>query len=112
MDFQYVDDDGNKPIKVIETNIILPSDHLTEISLDDEYVYADFQSRIIDVWSWSEYVDEYKENTAVYRNNGSLLGYTVPKNCQINHLHYNSEKLECIIKMDVSEIKRLAYRVK
>ena len=60
----------------------------------------DFQSRIIEVDSWYQYINHYinykGEATGDY-NNSIYRGYVLPKNAKIDSLKYDDNKLMCTI---------------
>ena len=73
----------NTIIKVSETNI----------SIDNLGNYRDCQSRVIEVSSWEEYIDEIKTKKRVERKCivGNLFGISVPIVCDID-IHMKSDK--------------------
>jgi len=70
-------------IKIIETNISIYAD-------ENEYlrIINDFQSRVIEVYSWEDYVQEIEESESVYRNSviGNLHGVTIPEDSVVENL--------------------------
>jgi len=74
-------------IKVIETNL----------SLDNNDNIADHQSRVIEVESWEEFINEIKECKTVIRKSiyGCLDGCTIPRESKIVNLKYDDIHLSC-----------------
>jgi len=74
-------------IKVIETNL----------SIDGENTIKDHQSRVIEVNSWEEYIQELKDAKAVHRNSiiGSLHGNTIQSDSKVENLKYDDFHLDC-----------------
>ena len=93
-------------IKVIETNLSLYKDGMDTIK--------DFQSRIIEVNSWDEYVQEIKDSKVVVRSPilGSLRGTTIPHDTKVYDLTYDDFHLDCdVVNQFGIKSKKLAYRV-
>lgn len=91
-------------VKIIETNI----------SVDDNANPGDAQSRVIEVSSWEDYVNEIREGKCVNRNSviGNLMGVSLPKKCKINFIVENERSMVYIISLwDNSEIWKTAYLV-
>ena len=76
-------------VKVIETNI----------SIDDNGEYRDHQSRIIEVTSWQDMIEEVSQNKAVARNSyyGGMSGCTIPRMAKVENLIYDDNHLWCDI---------------
>ena len=74
-------------IKVIETNL----------SIDNNDNIADHQSRVIEVESWEEIINEIKECKTVSRRSicGCLDGCTIPKKSKVVNLKYDDIHLSC-----------------
>ncbi|MDD4779070.1 MAG: hypothetical protein PHT02_00505 [Tissierellia bacterium] len=91
-------------IKVIETNL--------SIQVDNTII--DHQSRVIEVESWKDYIEEIKSAKTVIRNSviGALHGATIPKEAKIENLIYDDFHLKCevINWLGIRSIK-LAYKV-
>jgi hypothetical protein len=91
-------------IKVIETNL----------SVNLINTIKDHQSRVIEVESWDNYVEEFKTGSTIVRNSvlGSLHGATIPREAKIENLTYDDFHLMCdvINYLGVKSIK-LAYKV-
>jgi len=91
-------------IKVIETNL----------SVDRENTIKDYQSRVIEVESWEDYVQEIKYSKAIYRSSiiGSLHGNTIQSDSKIENLTYDDFHLICdVINRYGIMSKKLAYKV-
>jgi len=91
-------------IKVIETNL----------SVDGENTIKDHQSRVIEVESWEEYIQEIKDSKVVVRNSvfGSLHGTTIPNGAKIYDLIYDDKHLSCEVGNRFGIMsKKLAYKV-
>ena len=94
-------------IKVIETNLSIYKN-------DENYTIKDFQSRVIEVDSWDEYIQEVKHSKVVVRNSifGSLHGTTIPHDANVYNLTYDDLHLDCdIVNRFGIESKKLAYKV-
>jgi len=92
-------------IKVIETNL----------SIDEENTIKDHQSRVIEVESWEQYVQEIKDCKVVIRNAflGTLHGTTIPTDAKIYDLTYDENHLDCeVINRFGIASRKLAYRIK
>jgi hypothetical protein len=88
-------------VKVIETNL----------SFWDKDEISDYQSRIIEVESWEDFVNEIKEGKSVDRK-GTLWGLTLPRICKIENFKYDEKHLSCdVITSDDFKRKKLAYLV-
>jgi len=90
-------------IKVIETNL----------SLDDNENIVDHQSRVIEVESWEDYIEEIKENISVFRKSisGCLSGYTISKKSEISNIIYDEFHLSCDTYNSAgAKSKKLAYK--
>ena len=74
-------------IKIIETNIIFKN-------LETP---CDVQSRIIEVKSWDDYVDEIKKQKQVNRHSllGDLYGSSFPKGATMKYFDVNEHRLIC-----------------
>jgi len=74
-------------IKVIETNL----------SIDENNIIKDHQSRVIEVESWEEYVQEIKDAKSVSRSSflGSLHGKTLPTSSVVEIISSDDFHLDC-----------------
>jgi hypothetical protein len=91
-------------IKVIETNL----------SIDAGNNIKDYQSRIIEIDDWEEFVNEIKEAKTVIRNSclGNLHGTTIPRNARVENLSYDDSHLMCdIYNFAGIHSKKLVYKV-
>lgn len=89
--------------KVIETNVSIANG-----------AQQDFQSRIIEVESWSAIVEEVKSREVVFRNSciGHMMGATMPKRCTIQDLKYDEFHLSCLVtRWDGMQSYKLLYLV-
>ena len=96
-------------IKVIETNI----------SVDNEGISRDHQSRVVEFEKWDDVIDEFKSEISVDRKDalGSLHGRTIPLNSMIADLKYDDFHLSCNIIRDTGngfliKDKKLVYLIK
>ena len=92
-------------IKVIETNL----------SIDNENTIKDHQSRVIEVDSWEDYIQEIKDAKSVSRNSvlGSLHGNTIPNNAVVEIISLDDFHLDCDIVNRFGILsKKLVYRIK
>jgi len=76
-------------IKIIETNLSLDD--------NDNDNIIDHQSRVIQVESWEDYINEIKEGISVFRKSilGCLSGCTIPKQSRVENLIYDNLHLLC-----------------
>ena len=91
-------------IKVIETNL----------SLDYDDNIIDHQSRVIQVESWEDFINEIKESKTVIRNSilGCLSGCTIPKQSKVVNLKYDDKQLSCDIYNWIGrKTKKLVYKI-
>lgn len=90
-------------LKIIETNL--------SIDLNNDII--DHQSRIIEVVSWNEYINEYLEEKTVLRVTfiGNLNGATIPKNSKVLNLVYDGVHVSCDIVREGVRTKKLAYKI-
>ena len=89
-------------IKIIETNI----------SLDENNLMKDHQSRVIEVTSWEEYVNYYKKNTEMnFKSLTGLVGSSLPRCAEISELKYDGFHLSCYVTDGFHETLKLAYRI-
>jgi hypothetical protein len=88
-------------VRVIETN-------LSMMSWDGEEI-ADHQSRVIEVDSWQDFINEIKDGKSVDRI-GTLWGLTLPRACKIENLKYDDFHLSCDVYTDIKQ-KKLAYLI-
>jgi hypothetical protein len=93
-------------IKVIETNILLNPNYDNDIMLDH-------QSRMIEVESWDDFVNEIKEAKTVMRQ--SCIGYmgaTIPKEAKVSNLVYDDTHLSCYVVSKLgNKSKKLAFKI-
>ena len=92
-------------IKIIETNL----------SVDGENTIKDHQSRVIEVDSWDEYIQEIKTSKTVVRNSvlGSLHGTTIAHNAKVVNLTYDDCHLDCDVINGLGiKSRKLAFRIK
>lgn len=91
-------------IKIIETNL----------SFDNANILHDHQSRVIEVYSWEEYVEQIKNCKSINRSSvlGSLHGASLPRESKVENLTYDDFHLMCdvINRFGISS-KKLAYKV-
>jgi len=91
--------------KVIETNL----------SIDNENTIKDHQSRVIEVDSWEDYIQEIKDAKSVSRNSvlGNLHGNTIPSSSVVEIISLDDFHLDCDIVNRYGILsKKLAYRIK
>lgn len=91
-------------IKIIETNL----------SIDENNIIRDHQSRVIEVDSWDEYIQEIKNSKAIYRSSiiGSLHGNTIQNDSKVENLIYDDFHLSCDVINRYGIIsKKLAYLI-
>ena len=94
-------------IKIIETNLSI-------YKHDEDHTIKDFQSRVIEVDSWEEYIQEIKDAKVVVRSSilGSLHGTTIPYNARIENLTYDDFHLDCdVVNRFGMNSKKLAYKI-
>jgi len=90
-------------IKVIETNL----------SLDYDDNIIDHQSRVVEVESWEDYINEIKEGISVFRKSilGCLDGYTIPtKQSRVENIICDDFHLSCDVYRGNTKTKKLAYK--
>ena len=90
--------------KVIETNLMLKQ------GCD----IKDHQSRVIEVESWDEYLDEIKNGKCVTRMAciGNMYGCTIPKGCNVLDFVSDENHASCTVVLWNGTItKKLMYRV-
>lgn len=91
-------------INIIETNI----------SINNNNEFIDHQSRVIEVESWGNYVDEIKSAKSIFRESilGNLHGKSIPHFSKIENLKYNDFCLSCdVINRFGWKSKKLAYNI-
>jgi hypothetical protein len=87
----------------------------TNISLDENNNFVDHQSRVVEVDSWDELVQEVIDKKPVIRKAylGSMYGVTIPKGCTIENLVVKDYHLSCdITTYNELKSKKLLYLVK
>lgn len=93
-------------VKVIETSI----------SVDDDNNIFDHQSRVVEVESWSSYLEEYQRCESVYREDaiGTLMsGVSLPKKCKISKFECDATHAMChLISKDGWQSKKLMYLIR
>lgn len=92
-------------VKIIETNI----------SMNYSNEIIDHQSRIIEVSSWNEYIEEIKTRKTISRKSflGNLIGVTIPKMAIVENLVYDDFHLSCdVINYKGIRDKKLCYLIK
>lgn len=95
-------------IKVIETNLSI-------YKHDEDHTIKDHQSRVIEVDSWDEYVQEIKDSKVIIRRSiiGSMHGTTIISGAKVENLTYDDFHLDCdVINRFGIYSKKLAYRIK
>ena len=92
-------------VKIIETNL----------SIKDDKVF-DHQSRMIEVKSWDEYINYYKQNISSDRqivdpkSLTNLWGCILPKFGELSELKYDDFHLSCYIENPLGMVTmKLAY---
>lgn len=91
-------------IRVIETNL----------SMDYENNIKDHQSRVIEIDSWEEFIDEIINAKTVLRNSsiGSLHGCTIPRQSKVENLIYDDIHLSCdVYNFAGMKTKKLVYKI-
>lgn len=91
-------------IKIIETNL----------SIDDNNIIQDHQSRVVEVNDWYNYVEEIRNNKSVNRIDilGSLHGGTLPDTATIENFTYDEFHLTCDFTNNFGiKSKKLAYKL-
>lgn len=73
-------------VKIIETNI----------SMSGEDKLIDNQSRVIEMDSWNEYVENIKNSRGVNKQCtlGELYGMTLPHNCKVTELNFTDRNVK------------------
>jgi hypothetical protein len=87
----------------------------TNISLDENNNFIDHQSRVVEVDSWDDLVQEVINKKPVIRKAylGIMYGVIIPRNCTIENLVYNDYHLSCdITTYNGFKSKKLLYLVK
>jgi hypothetical protein len=91
-------------VKIIETNI----------SLNDDGIQADFQSRVIEVDSWELFVDEIKSGETKNRTAciGYLTGLSLPRQTKIESIKDDGFHLSCDFTNRFGcKMRKLAYLI-
>ena len=91
-------------IRVIETNLFM----------DYENNIKDHQSRVIEIDSWEEFIDEIINAKTVLRNSyiGSLHGNTIPRQAIVENLICDDFHLSCDVYNFASrKTKKLVYKI-
>ena len=90
-------------MQVIEANL----------SIDKENHIRDYQSRIINVIDCDTYCKAYTEynGKSVSFYSKEMPGNSIPSNCKISNLEYDTIHLSCVISNKYFDTKRLAYIV-
>lgn len=91
-------------VKIIETNLSMDGDKI-----------CDLQSRVIEVESWDDFIDEFIVAESVVRECiiGNLYGVTIPRSATIEGLIYDERTLRCdIYNYHGAKTTKLAYLVR
>ena len=91
-------------IQVIETNL----------SIDEDDVIRDHQSRVVEVYDWDTYCRAFEKynGIAVDLPSKTMRGYSIPPNCIITDLTYDDIHLSCLVTNLMGQVvKKLAYRI-
>lgn len=91
-------------ITIIETNL----------SIDITNTIKDFQSRVIEVENWNNYIQEIKECRTIERYSvlGNLYGASMPRESKVENLFYDDVHLSCdVINRFGFRIKKLVYKI-
>ena len=91
-------------IKVIETNLSMST---------DDYIF-DHQSRVIEVESWEEIIEEVRNGITKIRKSylGNLSGCSVPKQAVVKNFTFDNNHLMCdIINYAGQKTKKLIYKI-
>lgn len=91
-------------IQVIETNL----------SIDNDNIIRDHQSRIVEVEDWDTYCKAFEEynGEAVYFKSKAMRGNSILSNCAITDLIYDDIHLSCMaLHSSGFNTKKLAYRI-
>lgn len=93
-------------INVIESNLSISKDRFI----------VDFQSRVIEVGSWEEYIKCFEEYNGLavdgFKAVTNMIGNSIPKNIEIVNLNYDERHLSCEIHKDDFINYKLSYRCK
>ena len=101
---EYIVEGGENMIQVIETNL----------SIDNDNIIRDHQSRIVEVEDWDTYCKAFEKynGKAVYFKSKTMPGNSISSNCSITDLIYDDIHLSCMILHQSGFItKKLAYRI-
>lgn len=91
-------------IQVIETNL----------SIDEDDVIRDHQSRVVEVEDWDTFCKAFKEynGEAVYFKSKTMPGNSISSNCIITDLIYDDIHLSCMVLRPSGFVtKKLACRI-
>jgi len=91
-------------VKIIETNLLIQNGEI-----------IDHQSRVIEVESWEDFINEIKNSKTIIRNSclGNSPGCIIPKQSRIENLIYDDIRLSCdIYNYEGVKTKKLAYLIK
>lgn len=91
-------------IQVIETNL----------SIDNDNIIRDHQSRIVEVEDWDTYCKAFEKynGEAVYFKSNTMRGYSILSNCTMTDLIYDDIHLSCMVLHRSGFItKKLTYRI-
>jgi len=86
----------------------------TQISLDGNEEFVDHQSRVIQVDSWDDFVEEIKSAKVITRQSflGNMMGVSVPKNAGISEFKSDNKHLSCKVETyDGKKVIKLAYKI-
>jgi len=86
----------------------------TNASVNQDGLFEDFQSRVIEVTSWNDYCEEIKNAKSINRDDaiGCLHGRTLPKESEVDNVYYDDHHLHCAVKNGSSVGVKLAYLAK
>ena len=81
-----------RKIEIIETNL----------SIDENNIIRDHQSRIVEADSWDEYCEAYERykcncKPVWFKPKNESIGFTIAMNCSISNLKYDNLHLSCDI---------------
>lgn len=94
-------------VKIIETNLSLNPNCDNDIILDH-------QSRVIEVESWEECINEFKNSISVERKAylGNMADKTIPTDSKVENLKYDEFHLSCDVYNSTGmNTKKLAYMI-
>jgi hypothetical protein len=103
---KIIRENESQKVKVIETNLSLNPNYDYDIILDH-------QSRVIEVDSWEDYINEIKEAKTVIREAyiGKMEGTTLPQEAKIKDLKYDYFHLSCYVYHSNFKTKKFVYKI-